>query len=725
MISVLSVFRLAVILLTSVCTYLVLRQFLHRSLEGTRLIAVGAAVFISSLIVGILPDLTFVTQEHAGTIHTVLRAFELFALPAGVLLLVVGIFRLSDSLQPHLDSSLVEHSFVGVFVIQEGVIKHVNSRFAEIAGCVQSEIIGRPLLDFIAASYKVLLQEKLSRHEAGEREYHRFEAILCRKDGEEVDVEIITSRMTYNRKPAIQGTLIDNRTRRQALNVILAGEERFRTLANNSHDIISEHNAEGGFTYLSSNIKKILGYESYELINTNIFNYIHSSELEKVREELGRCFEERTSARVTFRFKNKECDWQWFESTGRPYVTGSGDLQLILVSRDITNQRKIQEEILKASKLESIGVLAGGIAHNFNNILTVILGNVSLAKSYFDSDEHEPIQILEEAENACLNAQDLTAQFLTFAKGGEPVKQPASLARLVRSTINLALRGSQVKCEYSLPRNLHKVQIDKGQINQVIHNMVINSDHAMPQGGKIKVSASNCELNGEHNLPLRSGSYVLLRFEDEGCGISEEHLSKVFDPYFTTKKKGNGLGLATAYSIIKNHDGLLTVESKIGTGTTFFVYLPADNVDAALSVRRKRTRLNGNLTISNGKVLIMDDEETIRKSVSRMLLRLGYEVESAKDGGEAIRLYESAVQAHQPFDAVLMDLTIPGGMGGREAIERLRKLDPEIRAIVSSGYSNDPIMSDYKRHGFTNVIAKPYRFDRLGKVINEVILNGH
>ncbi len=716
-------FRIAILVVALACAIFLVRRMSRRSLRGVIPFSAGLVLVALFLLVGNAFHGDFLNRPFDGLL-SVLSSVSLFLQPVGILLLLFGAFRLVHSLKPHLDASLVENSFVGVFIIQGGVLKSANCRFAQILGYDRHEVIQRPLLDFIAPAFRPVVEEKIKRHEKAQREYLRFEAKATRKDGAEVDIEIVSSRTIYEGHEAIQGTLIDNTTRRQALHVILAGEERFRTMANSSYDIISEHDADGEFLYLSPNIKEILGYEPYELISTPFFNYIHPDDRSAAQIEFRKIARHKASGRVTFRYQGKSGEWCWIESTGRSYITGSGDMQVILVSRDITNQRKMQEEIFKASKLESIGVLAGGIAHNFNNILTVILGNISLAKSYFSAADEEPLQVLADAEKACLSAQDLTAQFLTFAKGGEPVKRRLRIDVLLKETIDLSLRGSTTKCKYQFDKDLWQVEVDRGQMNQVIHNLVINSDQAMPDGGLLKVSAVNEEISGEHDLPLTAGTYVKISFCDEGAGISEKNLTRIFDPYFTTKKKGSGLGLATAYSITKSHSGLLTVESHLGVGTTFYIYLPAKPTQARVRTMAANGVLDSR-AISNGRILIMDDEETIRKSVGRMLGRLGYDVEVAEDGEAAIAIYQGAHAAHQPFDAVLMDLTIPGGMGGREAIEHLRAFDPTIKAIVSSGYSNDPIMSDYKAYGFKNVIAKPYRFESLGQIINETIVNGN
>jgi signal transduction histidine kinase len=385
---------------------------------------------------------------------------------------------------------------------------------------------------------------------------------------------------------------------------------------------------------------------------------------------------------------------------------------------ELTERKRMEEELLRVQKLESIGVLAGGIAHDFNNLLTAILGNISLTKMYANPED-KGYKRLTEAEKACLRARGLTQQLLTFSKGGAPIKKVAFIRGLIRDSASFALIGSNVRCEFSISGDLWPVEVDEGQISQVINNMVINADQAMLEEGVIRVRAENVNVGLRNGLPLKEGRYVKITIEDNGIGIPEEHLVKIFDPYFTTKQKGNGLGLATAYSIIKGHNGYIEVESEVGVGTKFYVYLPASQKEI-LAKREIKERP----VIGRGRILVMDDEEIVRGLTGDVLGYLGYEVEFARDGREAIEKYIRARESKRPFDVVIMDLTIPGGMGGKEAIKRLIEIDPEVKAIVSSGYSNDPVMAEYTKYGFREVITKPYKIEELSKILAKVINEG-
>jgi PAS domain S-box-containing protein len=390
----------------------------------------------------------------------------------------------------------------------------------------------------------------------------------------------------------------------------------------------------------------------------------------------------------------------------------------VLVFRDITEEQSIAEERLRASKLDSLGILAGGIAHDFNNILTAVIGNLSFARMFSDPAEKLHVR-LEEAEKAATRARDLATQLLTFSKGGSPVRQTASLTELLQDSTSFALRGSNVRCEFRADDDLWPVEVDQGQISQVAQNLVINAVQAMPGGGVVKVTAMNIRLDGDSALPLPFGRYTRITVKDQGLGIQPTDLAHVFDPYFTTKEKGTGLGLATSYSIVKRHDGLITVDSTIGKGTEFHIHLPASDNEAPVIVADKDEPLEG-----HGRVLVMDDEEIIRELAITSLEFLGYRVDAVADGAKCIQTYQEALSSGDPYLAVIMDLTIPGGMGGVEAIGHLREIDPDVPAIVSSGYSSGPIMANHEKHGFKGVVAKPYKIEDLARALSTLIKNG-
>jgi PAS domain S-box-containing protein len=388
----------------------------------------------------------------------------------------------------------------------------------------------------------------------------------------------------------------------------------------------------------------------------------------------------------------------------------------ISIFRDITEKQRMADELIKSQRFESMAMLAGGIAHDFNNLLAGILANAQLAKILLSKGKDITGNLMEIAD-AIKRAAHLTKQLLNFAKGGSPVKKAISIVELVKTNAEFSLRGTNVKCEYSLPDHIWPVEGDEGQLSQVINNLIINAFQAMPEGGTLRISAENLAVGTpEITLPSPKRNYVKITLKDTGIGIPADFLPKIFDPYFTTKEKGSGLGLATTYSIIKKHDGYIGVESTPYIGTVFYIYLPAAEAEPLPRTSRPEKIING-----KGKILLMDDEATIRNTTKKILTYLGYKTVIAKDGAEVLALYTIAKKAGTPFDAVIMDLTVPGGGGGKETMTQLKKIDPKVKAILSSGYANDLILTDYHRYGFKGVVIKPYNMEELSATLHQVI----
>jgi PAS domain S-box-containing protein len=377
------------------------------------------------------------------------------------------------------------------------------------------------------------------------------------------------------------------------------------------------------------------------------------------------------------------------------------------------NQRKqMEEELLRAGKLEALAVLAGGIAHDFNNFLTIVQGNLDLAKIHTKPGDRV-YEILQQTDTACKRAVSLASQLLTFGKGGAPILRAASVAQTLAASVDLARAGSQIRFELTIPDDLWPAEIDIGQIGQVFHNVLLNARQAVAERGVIEVRAENVMVE-PGLLPIRAGKYVRISIRDYGCGIPATVLPKIFDPYFTTKQTGSGLGLATAYSIVTKHQGHIRVESTVGQGSTFYIHLPASAVSPVpqpTAVIQKGT----------GRILVMDDEEGIRTLLALILGHLGYEVQCASDGAEAVELFVAARASGRGFVGVLLDLTVPGRMGGKEAAAEIRRIDPSAKLIVSSGYTDAPVMSEFRKYGFDDVIRKPYTLAELSAVLTRVI----
>jgi CheY-like chemotaxis protein len=385
----------------------------------------------------------------------------------------------------------------------------------------------------------------------------------------------------------------------------------------------------------------------------------------------------------------------------------------------MTERKRAEADRLILNKLESTGILAGGLAHDFNNLLTVILLNLELAQRLNLPDE-KLARYLEEAMGACSSASSLTAQLVTFAKGGAPVRKAMLLAGLIEESVRLALSGSHVRCEFSLAEDLWRAEVDAGQIGQVIRGMVLNAREAMPDGGMVSVRAENVVVSVHEHPSLPNGEYVRVSIADQGTGIAKDLLPKIFDPYFSTKhrgdQKGMGLGLTICHAVVQKHGGAIAVKSEMGVGTTFDLYLPAARKVSA--GERAPAPAGGPW---HGRMLVMDDEEAVRKVLSLTLSGMGHAVELAEDGQAAIEAYKKAKSLGRHFDVVILDLTVRKGMGGQEAIQALLQIDPEVKAIAISGYVDSPVILEPERHGFKGAMPKPFDVDTLQEILARVM----
>jgi signal transduction histidine kinase/CheY-like chemotaxis protein len=454
------------------------------------------------------------------------------------------------------------------------------------------------------------------------------------------------------------------------------------------------------------------------MIGKDVIEFIHPGDLRRFVTAYSEVLRNPSGIpSVEMRVKHRDGSWRILEIKAKEITRHHTLKGLIVNCRDITDRRKIEEELHKAQKLESLGLLAGGIAHDFNNILTSIIGNIALAKMDIDA-ESEIFESLTDAEKASYRAKDLTLQLLTFSRGGAPVKKTTSLIELIQETVTFTLRGTTIQCDLSIADDLWLVDVDEGQISQVINNLIINAIQAMGGDGKIDITAKNRVIGPieKRRYPLSPGCYVAIAIKDYGTGIPEELLQKIFDPYFTTKKDGSGLGLSTVYSIIKNHSGHVEVDSQLGQGATFTLFFP---ISEGKSMEIENVPLLSGF--GEGKILLMDDDAQVLRVTEKLLSRLGYQVHCSRDGAQAFDLFTRAMDEGSPFDLLILDLTIQGGLGGKATMEAIRQLDTSVMAIVASGYSENPVMAEYQKYGFNAVVKKPFQIDELTRIIHTLI----
>jgi len=461
--------------------------------------------------------------------------------------------------------------------------------------------------------------------------------------------------------------------RKQAEQELMAERERLAVTLRSIGDGVISTDTSGKILLMNKIAEELTGWqqdEAYGRSLTDVFHIIHEHSRKRCVNPVEKVLESGTITALESHTTliTKDGSEKIIADSGAPIRDKTNKIiGVVLVFRDVTISRKMEQEVLKIKKLESVGILAGGIAHDFNNILAAILGNISLSLMYINTDD-KIYNLLWEAEKATLRAKNLTQQLLTFSRGGEPVKKIASITEVIKDSSDFVLRGSNIRCEYQFVEDLWSVEIDSGQISQVIQNIIMNAIHAMPTGGLIKISCENFNNDRDQVVTLHRGAYVKLAIQDQGFGIKAELLDKIFDPYFTTRQDGSGLGLAITHAIISKHSGHIEVSSKPGIGTRFTIFLPA--TQKQLIQPAVNTDELAQIKKGHGRIIIMDDEEMLRIIVIQMLARIGYEVIPARDGAEAIEIFKSAQGSSTPIDLIIMDLTVPGGMGGKGRLKR-------------------------------------------------------
>ncbi|MEP6822073.1 MAG: PAS domain S-box protein [Chthoniobacterales bacterium] len=630
--------------------------------------------------------------------------------------------------------SIIHNILDGMITVDDkGVICSMNPAAEKMFGCSNNEMIGHKFTRLVPKSYTLdpeappapVAWDDLARRTGsstlGQGRTRRNATF---------PIEIALSEMVVDEKLLFVAMVRDVTERKRFETEIAAEKESLAVTLSSIGDGVITTDVQGKIIMINNAGETLTGWDSKDAIGQplkTVFNVAIDLAAQARAQKSGYRSEAHSillSLPENATLISRTGDEHVVEQVASPIRDNKNEVVgVVLVFRDITERQRNEAERRKADTLEQLGLLAGGIAHDFNNLLTAIIGNISLASLLLPPGDEMGTR-LNDAKNASLRARDLAQQLLTFARGGAPIKKTASIGRLIQDTVSFSLRGTHSRSEFTIGKDLWPAEIDPGQISQVVGNLVVNADQAMPNGGTLRISCENFIYHSAMTptIPdLLAGEYIRIKIRDEGVGIPEDYLKRIFDPYFTTKAKGNGLGLATTYSIMKNHNGLITVESQVHFGTTFTLYLPASShielpAEAPTSVSPEIT--------GTGSILIVDDEEAIRALVEFTLERLGYQVSGAETAIEGVNLYRDKLEAGDRFDLVILDLTLPGGMGGKEALKQLIEIDPTVNAIVSSGYAMDSTMARYQDFGFRGVIAKPYEASELGRTVHEVIESG-
>lgn len=620
--------------------------------------------------------------------------------------------------------SIFENVIDGIMIADPETKMHIeaNKAICIMLGYTRDELLGLSVDDIHPKKDLPIIRSLFEKQLLGEI-IHTPEVPMLRKDGSVFYADINATSVMLGGKQYLAGIFRDITERKRVEDKLKESEKFIRTILDTVDEGFIVVDREYRIQTANRAYCDLLSVPCDEIIGKNCYAVAHKISrpcfLEGEKCAVSQVFADGKTHSILHKHAGLDNNLFSVEIKAFPLKDSSGQVtSAVEVIANVTEKQLLEEERLKTQKLEAVGTLAGGIAHDFNNLLQGVFGFISLAKLKKD-DRDKSMAALEEAEKALQMSVNLTNQLLTFSKGGKPVKKPINLLPLIENAAKFALSGSHTDCRVVVDKGLWQVDADEGQISQVIHNIVLNADQAMSEGGWVEITAKNVHIP-DIVLPqeLGNGRSVEISITDNGVGIPEKYISRIFDPYFTTKGRGSGLGLATSYSIIQNHSGVIDVKSEIGKGTTFSIYLPA--------ITAKRVEVQNNPTTAGtagyaGRVLVMDDDQVIRDVVGALIGELGHRVEFAEHGTEAVEKYEVAKRAGSPFDVVILDLTIRRGLGGAETLQRLMEIDPGVKAVVSSGYSDDALIAAYQVHGFKAVLKKPYNVDELQDVLNKLL----
>ncbi|HEX7533969.1 MAG TPA: PAS domain S-box protein [Syntrophales bacterium] len=709
------------------------------------LIAIGLVLMAVGRIIDVLPFLSIQITPEMSRLNEWVDVFVSVVMVAGVALIAPLFYSIRQSENALRESEeryrlLIETMNEGLGMVDnKGIRTFVNRKFCEMTGYPKEELIGYPAAKlYVEEENQKIFQEQRIKREKGED--NPYEIVITHKDGNKIQV-LVSPKPVYDKDGQYVGSIAiftDITDRKKAEEKLRESEQRLHRVIEGSPLPTFVIGKDHKVIYWNRALEELSGIKAEEIIGTTEqWRAFYNEErpcmadllVDQALDAIPQWYLDKyTKSRLmdeayeaTDFFPELGESGRWLRFTAAVIRDSHGDLVgAIETLEDVTERRRAEEELSRVNKLESLGILASGIAHDFNNLVSVMLRNIFAAKLSLPDEQQEVLgEGLEIAEKVGHQAKELAHRLITFAKGGEPVRKIASISKLLMNSVDLPLSGSKVICEFSLPENLWPVEMDDVQIRQVINNLLINAREAVHDAGIITIHAENVNISAGNGLPLKEGNYVKLSIRDHGIGISKENLPKIFDPYFTTKPTGSargmGLGLAICYSIIKKHDGVITVESEPGLGSTFIVYLPASPQDDP-SRKGVGEQAGGRM----GKILVMDDEETVRNATGIVLNYLGYEVEYANNGNEAIDLYRTAREKGHPFSAVILDLNVPDGMGGKDALHELLAMDPHVKAIISCAYADDPVILKLKEGGFCWPVDIPYDIEKMKEILDNL-----
>jgi len=595
-------------------------------------------------------------------------------------------------------------------VVQDGRLIFHNPPFADLVSYRPEEISSAAFVEFVHPDDRAGLMTAYAGAMSPGAAPTLYEFRTVAKNGAIRWYRIHARAGDWGGRPALLCSL-------EEVTSLKRTEAKYRDLLDMVPAGVFEMDLEAGrFLSVNDLMCEVLGYTRGELMAMDVEQIMTPKSVQASRERLHRAVKGLPVApSVEYQIVGKDGREVWVLLTSRIARHADGSVTSLAVAQDITEKKRHEEEQRQVERLESLGVLAGGIAHDFNNLLTAILGNVTVGRRY-SATGGRATRVFDEVERACGRARRLTQQLLTFSQGGEPIRQVTEIAPTIVECAMLAVRGSSSLCVFDLSEDLWRVDVDEGQIGQVITNLVINAEQAMPDGGTVTITASNVDIGAGEPTPAGPGRFVRVSVADAGAGIAPEVLPRVFDPYFSTKPGGSGLGLATARSILKRHDGDITIETEEGAGTTIHLFLPATEARPRAGVEAQPSPEG-----LSGQILFMDDDDAVRELGLELLAELGFEPVAARSGEEAVELFADSVRRGAPFAAVVLDLTVSGGMGGKEALARIRDLDPSVAALVTSGYSNDPVLADPGAYGFSAAVAKPFTLEQIGAALARLL----